>query len=328
MNSISFSPPRPRAALAWALFATSLAAVGALTATAEAQPVAAGLRVEASTTTLAPEVTYLSDTARLQTDTRPACGGSGNPVTAAGPTALGLLAFAGRDNGRLRPLGVSDRFSFGLFVCGVGDFVGGNTSYWLYKVNHVSPEVGGEQFALKSGDQVLWYFVDSTAGRNTGDELELVAPVRARPDQSFEVKVNTVSSSGKRTPAAGAEVAGESVQVTNAQGKARVFVDHDGLVKLRATRRPDVASPTVAVCVNAHLSRCSAVRGQQIVGTDGRDSIVGSAGPDLVRARDSRDRVNVRGGGRDRVSCGDGVDRVRADRGDRLSSDCEEVFRA
>ena len=49
--------------------------------------------------------------------------------------------------------------------------------------------------------------------------------------------------------------------------------------------------------------------------------------PDRVSARAGNDRIDVAGGGLDRVSCGPGSDLVAADSSDKLSADCEVVSR-
>jgi hypothetical protein len=299
----------------------------AVPAGAPAKPVTAELRVEAANTPLSGGASYVTDTARIQTDQRPGCDGSGAVKTVNGATALGLLSDAGRVNRGLRPLSVSDKFEFGLFVCGIGDFIGSDTSFWLYKVDHVSPEVGADQFALRRGQHVLWFLLDTGRGVNTGDELELVAPARARSGGSFEVTVLAYDAAGKRSPAAGALVFGDTVQRTGADGKTTIFSDREGSVRLRAARGDDVPSEPVRVCLNERLSRCPAVRGERIFGTNGGERIRGTDGADRIDARGGNDRVNIRRGGRDRVRCGDGHDRVRAGRRDSVARDCEVVRR-
>ena len=60
---------------------------------------------------------------------------------------------------------------------------------------------------------------------------------------------------------------------------------------------------------------------------NGDDRVYGGGGRDTVSAGAGRDRVDVAGGGRDSVSCGSGRDVVRADRRDRVSTNCERVIR-
>lgn len=305
----------------------ALIAALAAPAAATAAPVTADLHVEAGGTALVPDLSYRTDTATVVTDTRkPACGGSGQSKTIQGPTALGVLADASQSTAAMRPLGISDKFSFGLLVCGVGRFVANDSTFWLYKVNRVSPEVGGEAFKLKRGDQVLWYFSDTAANRNTGDELVIDAPARAQAGSPFKVNVVSYAFNGARKAAAGARLlfrGGETT--TDRNGEATVTVADAGYSPLRAGRGSDIPSGIVKVCVGAQLDDCPALRGRRIFGTEEVDSLGGTRGPDVISALGGDDRINVRGGGRDRVRCGAGTDSVRMRKGDRAASDCEVV---
>lgn len=47
----------------------------------------------------------------------------------------------------------------GTLVQGIGSLANGaNGEYWQYKVNGVMPQVGADQYKLKNGDSVEWYF--------------------------------------------------------------------------------------------------------------------------------------------------------------------------
>ena len=310
----------------------ALGALAAACALALAAPVAAGarpvfseLRVEAEGQAASPGISYVTDTVRLRASTSPACGGSGAAVRLRGPTALGLLDDAQDADRDLRPVQVSDRFGFGLFVCGIdGWLVSGAQAFWVYKVNHVSPDVGADQRRLRNGDRVLWYFVNTASGVNTGDELELLAPARVRPGQSFQVTVFAWSRAGARTPAVGARVGGAT---TDANGHAVVTAGSARSLVLRAERGSDVPSAPTPVCVSSRLSRCPARRGLVMVGRDRSERIRGGSGGDAVFARGGNDTVFVRGGDRDVVSCGRGRDVVFASRNDRVRRDCERVVR-
>ena len=248
--------------------------------------------------------------------------------TVQGPTALGLLWSGAAVTKQLRPVAVSDEFDFGLLVCGISSFVGGDTAYWLYKVDHKSPEVGADQFPLKGGEEVLWYFSDTTANVNTGDELALQAPARAKPDSTVAVRVWSYDAAGKRTPAAGAVVQGEDEATTDAQGRAtRRDARSQGTLRLRAERGADIPSQTVSVCITAKPS-CPSRRGKRIVGSAKADRIAGTKGPDSGLGRRRR-RPRERAGAAARTPCaaGAGKDRVSADRSDRVGRDCEVVKR-
>lgn len=69
-------------------------------------------------------------------------------------------------------------------------------------------------------------------------------------------------------------------------------------------------------------------RGDDLInGGPGDDVIFGNAGDDRVSGGEGDDRINVIGGGRDRVDCGPGEDTVFAGPEDVINDDCEEVRR-
>jgi Ca2+-binding RTX toxin-like protein len=64
-----------------------------------------------------------------------------------------------------------------------------------------------------------------------------------------------------------------------------------------------------------------------LVGGFGDDRLTGGSGTDRLNGGADDDRIGARDGRRDKVLCGGGRDRVSADRGDRVSGDCEVVHR-
>src|SRR5436190_4659373 len=210
--------------------AAVLVLVGALAAPAAAGAVAVNLHVEAGGNALAPGTGQVTRTISATTAKNASCHGSGNTATVRGATPLGALIAATSWDAGLRPLEVSDEFSFGLFVCSIGGFAGSSDAFWLYKVNHVSPEIGSDAFRVRTGDDVLWFFENTKTGENTGDELVTDAPARARPGDPVEVTVTAFDFAGTRKPAAGATVAasGGADAVTNASGQASVVFDREG----------------------------------------------------------------------------------------------------
>jgi Ca2+-binding RTX toxin-like protein len=287
----------------------AVAALAAASPPAQAAPVLSDLRVEAGGVVVT-DSRFPTDTQSLTTDT-------GKP--------LGLLGSGSSVDRDLRPVRISDRFSFGLLVCGVGAYPATDSGFWLYKVDHVSPEVGGDAFKLAGGEQVLWFFQDSARKRNTGDELVVEAPARARPGE-VEVTVSSYAFNGARKPAAGARVFfGDTTAVlADANGKARARVTQS--TSVRAGRGGDIPSAPARVCVAADLDDCPSARGRRIYGSDRADRLAGTPGDDVVRAGAGNDTIDVRGGNDDRVRCGRGArDRVRANGGDRVTTDCEFV---
>nr|MDP8943247.1 DUF4430 domain-containing protein [Actinomycetota bacterium] len=254
----------------------------AVPSAALAQPVLSELRVEAGGEALSPPIAYATDTARFRTSTSAPCNGSGRKVTVEGPTALGILDHAQAIDRDLRPIHVSDRFAFGLFVCGIDGFLGsGADRFWLYKVNHVSPEVGADRRKLRTGDRVLWYLVDQASGTNTGQELELFAPPRVRPGRSFGVRVFVRAQNGAATPAAGARIGG---QTTDANGRATLTAGRARVLVLRAERGDDIPSAHTGVCVSRRLSRCPKRRGQVMVMRNRSERVTGGSGADVIFA--------------------------------------------
>jgi uncharacterized repeat protein (TIGR01451 family) len=63
-----------------------------------------------------------------------------------------------------------------------------------------------------------------------------------------------------------------------------------------------------------------------LIGGDGDDQLFPGSGRDLVRAGAGNDTISARDGSRDAIECGPGVDRVVADRRDRVVG-CEQVAR-
>ena len=48
--------------------------------------------------------------------------------------------------------------SFGPYVDQIGRYPAGGANGWTYKVNGISPPVGSDQYVLRDGDRVLWYW--------------------------------------------------------------------------------------------------------------------------------------------------------------------------
>jgi Domain of unknown function (DUF4430) len=306
--------------------AATVCCVFAIAGSAVAKSVPVDLRVEGANGRALTADRYLTAGTKVTTTKQPpSCNGSGATKALPGATALGALVDGSLVDSRLDPLLVSDEFSFGLLVCGVGgDNATGASSFWLYKVNHVSPEVGADQFPVKPDDDVLWFFVDGA--KNSGDELELSAPARVRPGDEFEVAVVAYDFAGAKRPVLGATVAGGGATgVTDATGVAHLTLNRTGTRTLRATLDPNIPSAPEKVCVNAVLSKCAPAEGSRIRGSRRSELIVGSPGRDSVLAGRGNDRIRVRRGWVDRVRCGRGKDTVLAGRRDKVARDCERV---
>jgi Ca2+-binding RTX toxin-like protein len=321
--------------------AASLLALAALGTAAAAGSTGADLRVVGPSGQL-DDITQYSDTTSMPTSPRADCfgpgsGGSGQAVTVQGANALGIVVEAAKSRNQLNPLLLTDTFvpqGFGLGVCGIGGFAATGSAFWYTKVNHAGLQVGGSQFPIHAGDQVLWYLAPNFP---PPPELVLNAPVRQPVGASFPVQVLAYADDGTATPAAGAVISGSGVPVTtDASGNALVGVSGAGSRQIQATLGADIPSAVTQSCSFDTATECPAARGRVIVGSDTTDEITGTAGNDqikpragndLVRALAGDDRIDVRGGGKDRVNCGGGTDSVKADKRDKLAKNCEQRSR-
>lgn len=174
--------------------------------------------------------------------------GSGRVSRVRGATPLGMLLRGSRRVGALRPVAVTDAFSFGLGLCDVGGARATKRLSWMLKVDHRTPSVGGDAARVKPGDQVLW----ALAPYPYPDELALRARHRAKPGAPFGVRVLAYDEKGHAKPAAGVRVSGASAP-TDDRGRTTVT--------LRAPRRliaraaGDLPSNRVPVCVGGKCPR-------------------------------------------------------------------------
>jgi hypothetical protein len=324
----------PRFRLGGSAVAVVIALLLLLPAVASAATKGADLRVVNTAGKALSEFRQYTGTVRIRTDPDADCfgspGGSGDRVKVPGATGLGIVRDALETDRDLRPLSITDQFSFGLAVCGIGGFEAGGSSFWYLKRNHAGSQVGGDQLKLADGDRVLWYL---SSGFPPPAELMLRAPARAKPGVPFQVTVLQFDDSGTRLPAAGATVSGGTAPVTTGPGgKATVTVATQGTSTLRATRSSDGSIPSnkVAVCANSDLNKCPDAHGKRILGSHRADEIAGTRGWDRISARGSDDVVDITSGGVDRVSCGAGHDRVilsPGDGDDEVGDGCERVIK-
>ena len=273
----------------------------------------------------------------------PGAGGSGEKVKISGATALGAVRDALRAKRALRPLLITDAFSFGLGVCGIGGFQAPVTGFWYLKHNHVGAAVGGDQLSVKKGDEVLWHLV-SDFTQPLPSELEINAASLTAPGSSIEVTVYEYADDGTRSPAAGvsvsaggaaaAQAAGLAPGLTDANGKTTVTVADAGELVLGASRGEDIPAAQVRVCVADSGGDCSGIFEKRIFGTDRRDRVRGSgknelikpAGDrDIVKAGAGDDLVKARGGGVDEIDCGPGEDIAKVSKNDKPKRNCEVV---
>jgi hypothetical protein len=296
-----------------------------LAPSAPAAPVPVDLRVVDTDGFTMAQQTQFTDTVTFNSAPEADCfgpgsEGSGDPVTIQGPKALGAVVHASQADADLRPIWVTDAFSFGLGLCAIGGKEPTSSGFWYLKVNHVGSQVGGDQAVVNSGDDVLWYLSPSFP---PGDELELIAPNLARPGEPFQVAVFSYTDDGTKTPAAGALVSG-AFEPTDANGTTTINPTGEGTFPLQATRGVDIPSNLVNLTVDEELDPCAAQVPGEIVGTRKRDKIDGTPDPDRITARGGKDRVRAAGGCSDVVDCGSGRDTATVDASDVVRR-CQRV---
>lgn len=213
----------------------------------------ANLRVVAGQKVLA-DKTFGASTTSVPTSKAATCfgkesAGSGKAVQVKGPTPLGMLATAARTTKALRPLLITDAFSFGLGLCAIGGIEPKGEGFWQLRVNHKASAVGGDAVKLKRGDEALWYL---TTGFPAAEELSLTVPKKAIAGEEFEVRVVAYDEKGKRKPAAGVKVSGANGP-TNAKGIAEVTLN--GPARLIARHGKYIPSNRAAVCVGGKCPR-------------------------------------------------------------------------
>ncbi|TMK26643.1 MAG: carboxypeptidase-like regulatory domain-containing protein [Actinobacteria bacterium] len=235
----------------------------AVTATALAAPITVNLRVEGSSTTLfegpvstevppPPGITTASSEGAHLCDFKD--NGTHEGFGASGATPTSALVDAATANG----LTFDAKWAKSLndfFVTQVGgDIEGGAPEFpaWGYAVNYTTAEVGGCQFLLAPGSEVLWaynYF-------NLHHLLKLSAPAVANGGTPFTVHV-TDGQTGE--PLAGATVgqfaggvttALSPAAVTDSSGNTAVTLPNAGTVTLKATRPESVRSNGVTICLH------------------------------------------------------------------------------
>jgi hypothetical protein len=302
----------------------ALLAVPAI-AGAKVKTVGGDLRVVGPSGQTLAQLTQYTASVQVPTDPNALCfgagtGGSGNPVTIAGPTALGLVQDASATARDLRPLSVTDAFDFGLGVCGIGGFQAQGSGSWYLKQNHAGAQVGGDQLVVAKRDEILWYLAPTFP---YPPELGLEAPPLADPGSQVEVQAVEYADDGTSAPAAGATVSGgSSPATTDAQGRATVALG-SGNATLQATRGVDIPSNEISICVAESASECAPQH--EIAGTPGPDKIKGAELADKIKAKARNDRVKARGGAPDRINCGTGKrDVAVVDRDDTVKA-CEKV---
>jgi hypothetical protein len=232
-------------------------------ASALAAPVTVNLRVEGSSKTLfegpiateapaAPGITTESSEGPHLCDF--SHNGTHEGFAAVGPTPTSALHDAATASG----LAFNAKWSKSLndfFITRVAaDIEGGAPEFpsWGYAVNYTTAEVGGCQFLLASGSEVLWAYNFF----NLPHLLKLIGPASASVGAPFTVHVADGQTGAPISGAAiGETVSGvtsplSSSSSTDTSGNATVTLSHAGTLLLKASATKSVRSNGLSVCVH------------------------------------------------------------------------------
>jgi hypothetical protein len=212
-------------------------ALALIPAGAQAAPTKVKVRVEGATKTLFEGA--------VTTDAHPVDGGDGSGThtcdgtnggasTTPGPTATGALDDAAK-LGSFSWLGAFDPSFSDFVVSKVGPDAATSSQFWGVAVQGKELQVGGCQFKVSPGEEVLWAY-DMFSKKHL---LELSGPHRVRTGKAFTVKVID-GQDGK--PVSGVSVGGKK---TNAKGVAKLRYRHIGTKRLKARKSDSVRSNLV-----------------------------------------------------------------------------------
>lgn len=251
---------------------------------AQATPITVNLRVEGSSATLY-EGPIATEAEEIST---PSSGGSHPCDVKDNGANEGYGVSSGTPTTALRDAAVADGLKFDgtwsntykdFLVTEVGsDINGGEPEYpsWGYAVNYTTAGVGGCQFQLAPGSEVLWAYNYS----NLKHLLSLTGPTSANVGSQITLHVLDGQTGAPIAGAAiGEDVSGLTTTIpnslpTNAEGNATVTLAHAGTVELKATQPESVRSNAISVCVhNGSDGTCGTTR-------PGASSL--NAGPPIV----------------------------------------------
>jgi hypothetical protein len=165
-------------------------------------------------------------------------GTNGGASTTPGPTATGALDDATK-LGSLSWLGTYTPSLSDFNVSKIGPDAATSSAFWGVAVQWKSLEVGGCQFKVSPGEEVLWAY-DLFSKKHI---LRLTGPKRAKAGKRFTVKVVDGQTN---KPVAGAKVGGKK---TNSGGIARLRFTKAATKRLKATEPTSVRSNQIAVKV-------------------------------------------------------------------------------
>ena len=137
-------------------------------------------------------------------------------------------------------------------VDGTQDSTQTSTQLWGLFVNYKPSPVGGCQFELKPGDEVLWAFDAFFPDVSTFPAFKLKVPLKVEPStitaKLGETRTVKVVDGTTKAPVEGALIDGV---LTDKNGKAtiRKYTGKKGVYKLKATKKNAIRSNTLTVVI-------------------------------------------------------------------------------
>jgi hypothetical protein len=214
----------------------------AIPAAASAAPTAVDVRIEGQTSTIFNQpVTTDGKTITTTAGGTHLCDGS----TAAPPVGPGPTPNSALDDAAIKGGFTWDGPWFGtdFFASRIADETESlaDGHFWGVFVNGSMLPVGGCQWILNPGDEVLWAY---DAFSKTGGALTLTGEEATQTDRPLRVRV---TKTGTTTPVAGATVGSAT---TGADGVALVPFDKIGIYRIKADKDLFVRSDEIRVCVD------------------------------------------------------------------------------
>ncbi len=145
----------------------------------------------------------------------------GSKATVNWRTALGILVRASQEEGFSLKI---KKWSYGLFVDCIGGICTkalGSTSGWMYEVNGNIPMVSAEQYSIKAGDTVVWFF--SRSMNETSQSSPYKVELKTYDDWSFDVEI-VPSMPWQITHPSGGTSGGTSVVKKTVEREVRINV--------------------------------------------------------------------------------------------------------
>jgi hypothetical protein len=228
----------------WLGVVLSFVAVLLLTGVALARPTVVNVRVEGATHTIfeAPVLTDGHTVTTTSGGTHPCDGTNNGANPTPGPTATAALD----DAASAGAFTWDGTFSTGFddyFITRIAGDSQTSTAFWGILLNYQFTPVGGCQQRVQPGDDVLWAF-DAFSKQHF---LKLTGPHIARVGQPITVTARDGQNGQAIAGATVGPIGNTGTATTDANGRAQVTFQSQGLKRLKAERADSIRSNALSV---------------------------------------------------------------------------------